>query len=185
MQVHMQPRFSLPSGKARTARYVPVRQLTGTRTDRQGLQFRYLPSDTSGTYRSARLPVCGPPATGQFRQKSTVDGRLKGEINRRRSIEGEIDRRRSIEREKGRKKKRKKKKKKEKRRKKTYRPHAVLTRAPSPLAGRQRPRVASACESRALFLPIREKDRDDSNLGYKQGSPYRSVPAYQDFLGMV
>ncbi|RZS02744.1 hypothetical protein BHM03_00032814, partial [Ensete ventricosum] len=86
-----------------------------------------------GTYRSARLPVSGPPATGRFHQKSIVGGRLKGEIDRRRSIEGEIDRRQSIEREKGRKKKkRKKKKKKEKRRKKTYRPRTVLARASSP-----------------------------------------------------
>ncbi|RRT70874.1 hypothetical protein B296_00027137, partial [Ensete ventricosum] len=88
----------------------------------------------SGIYRSVRLPVRGPPATGRFRQKSAVGDRLKGEIDRRRSIEGEIDRRWSIEREKGRKKKkRKKKKKKEKWRKKTYRPCAVLARAPSPL----------------------------------------------------
>ncbi|RWV84197.1 hypothetical protein GW17_00054101, partial [Ensete ventricosum] len=29
-----------------------------------------------GTYRSARLPVRGPPATRRFRQKSTVGGRL-------------------------------------------------------------------------------------------------------------
>ncbi|RWW37206.1 hypothetical protein BHE74_00057720 [Ensete ventricosum] len=65
-----------------------------------------------GTYRSARLPVRRPPATKRFHQKSIVGGRLKGEIDRRRSIEGEIDRRRSIEREKGRKKKKRKTKKK-------------------------------------------------------------------------
>ncbi|RZS14456.1 hypothetical protein BHM03_00046147, partial [Ensete ventricosum] len=29
-----------------------------------------------GTYRSARLPVCGPPTTGRFRQKSVIGGRL-------------------------------------------------------------------------------------------------------------
>ncbi|RWW09124.1 hypothetical protein GW17_00027405 [Ensete ventricosum] len=83
-----------------------------------------------GTYRSARLLVREPPATWRFRQKSIVGGRLKGEIDRRRSIEGE----------KGRKKK--KKKKKEKRRKKTYRPRAVLARVPSPLARRRCPLVA-------------------------------------------
>ncbi|RZR98114.1 hypothetical protein BHM03_00027416 [Ensete ventricosum] len=99
----------------------------------QGLQFRYLPPGTGGTYWSARLSVHRPPATGRFCQKSTVGGRLKGEIDRRRSIEGEIDRRRSIEREKGRKKKKRKKKKKKKRgEKKTYRSRAVLARAPSP-----------------------------------------------------
>ncbi|RWW16504.1 hypothetical protein GW17_00019606 [Ensete ventricosum] len=89
------------------------------------------------TYRSARLLVRGPPATERFHQKSTVGGRLKGEIDRRRSIEGEIDRRRSIEREKGR-KKRKNKKKKEKKRKNTYRLRAVLACVPSPPAGRGR-----------------------------------------------
>ncbi|RRT43220.1 hypothetical protein B296_00056583, partial [Ensete ventricosum] len=78
---------------------------------------------------------------------SVVGGRLKGEIDRRRSIQGEIDRQRSIEREKGKKKKknRKKKKKKEKRRRKnTYRPCAVLARASSSLARRRRPRVVGA-----------------------------------------
>ncbi|RRT53756.1 hypothetical protein B296_00048961, partial [Ensete ventricosum] len=100
-----------------------------------GLQFRCLPPGTGGTYRSARLPVRGPPATGRFSQKSTVDGRLKGEI----------DRRRSIEREKGRKKKKSKKKKKRKEEKKnTYRPRAVLACASSLPAGRQRPRVVAA-----------------------------------------
>ncbi|RRT44631.1 hypothetical protein B296_00008250 [Ensete ventricosum] len=49
----------------------------------QGLQFRYLPPVMGGTYRFARLPVRGPPATGRFRQKSIVGGRLKGEIDRR------------------------------------------------------------------------------------------------------
>ncbi|RWW12442.1 hypothetical protein GW17_00023889 [Ensete ventricosum] len=94
------------------------------------------------------LPVCGSPATGQFCQKSIVGDRLKGEIYRRRSTEGEIDRQRSIEREKGKKKKRKKKEKKRKEEKKnTYRPRAVLARAPLPPAGRQRPRAVAACGS--------------------------------------
>ncbi|RZS17652.1 hypothetical protein BHM03_00049818, partial [Ensete ventricosum] len=92
----------------------------------------------------ASLPVREPHAIGRFRQKSTVGGRLKGEIDCRRSIEGEIDRRRLIEREKGKKKKRKKKKKKRKEEKKnTYCPRAVLARAPSLLASCCRPRVAS------------------------------------------
>ncbi|RRT86201.1 hypothetical protein B296_00000929, partial [Ensete ventricosum] len=83
-----------------------------------GLQFRYLPLGTGDTYRSARLPVRGahywaiPPKIDCRQSISTVDDRLKGEINRRQSIEGEIDRRRSIERQKGRKKKKRKKKKK-------------------------------------------------------------------------
>ncbi|RWW65512.1 hypothetical protein BHE74_00027181, partial [Ensete ventricosum] len=114
------------------------------------------PSGTGSTYRSVRFSVRGLLATGRFCQKSIVNDRLKGEIDRRRSIEGEIDRRRSIEREKGRKKKkRKKKKKKEKRRKKTYRPRAVLARASSPLVRRRCSRVVGA------LSPAREKDRGD------------------------
>ncbi|RWW52448.1 hypothetical protein BHE74_00041123 [Ensete ventricosum] len=41
-----------------------------------GLQFRPVPPGMGGTYRSARLPVRGPPATGRFRQKSAVGGRF-------------------------------------------------------------------------------------------------------------
>ncbi|RWV83402.1 hypothetical protein GW17_00054993 [Ensete ventricosum] len=114
----MVPRFAISIFIARYERYIPVRQVVGTRTAR---------------YRAV------PPKIDRRQSISVVGGRLKGEIDRRRSIEGEIDRRRSIEREKGRKKKkRKKKKKKEKRRKKTYRPRAVLTRAPSPPASHGR-----------------------------------------------
>ncbi|RWW41286.1 hypothetical protein BHE74_00053238 [Ensete ventricosum] len=32
---------------------------------------------SGGTYRSARLPVRGPPATGRYHQKSTVGGRFR------------------------------------------------------------------------------------------------------------
>ncbi|RZS17891.1 hypothetical protein BHM03_00050096 [Ensete ventricosum] len=38
----------------------------------------------SGRYRSARLPVHGPPAIGWFHQKSTVGGRLSEKKGRRR-----------------------------------------------------------------------------------------------------
>ncbi|RZS10752.1 hypothetical protein BHM03_00042017, partial [Ensete ventricosum] len=124
VNLFLQPRFAISIFTARYRRYIPVRQVAGTRTAR---------------YRAV------PP-----------------KIDRRRSIEGEIERRRSIEREKGRKKKkRKKKKKKEKRRKKPCRPRAVLTHAPSPHASCQRPHAIAARESRALFLPHREKDRGD------------------------
>ncbi|RWV90042.1 hypothetical protein GW17_00047785 [Ensete ventricosum] len=37
-----------------------------------------------GTYRSARLPVRGPPAIGRFHQKLAVDGRLRKKKGRRR-----------------------------------------------------------------------------------------------------
>ncbi|RWW65954.1 hypothetical protein BHE74_00026708 [Ensete ventricosum] len=93
-----------------------------------------------GTYRSARVPVCRPPATERFHQKSAVGDRLKGEIDRRRLIEGEIDYRRSIEREKGRKKKKRKKKKKKKKRGEK-RP---ITRARSSPMCRRRSRVVAA-----------------------------------------
>ncbi|RRT68673.1 hypothetical protein B296_00007552 [Ensete ventricosum] len=73
-----------------------------------------------GTYRSARLPVCGSAATWRYRQNqsSTID------FGRRRLIEGEFDRRRSFEGEKG-----KKKKKRKRRKKKTSFPRAILARA--------------------------------------------------------
>ncbi|RZR77070.1 hypothetical protein BHM03_00002046 [Ensete ventricosum] len=89
-----------------------------------------------GTYRSARLLVCGSAATRRYRQNqpSTID------FGRRRLIEGEFDRRRSIEGEKG-----KKKKKRKRRKKKTSFPRAILARALSPPVGCPRPQ--------AIFLP--------------------------------
>ncbi|RZR73768.1 hypothetical protein BHM03_00028026 [Ensete ventricosum] len=84
------------------------------------------------------------PKIDYRRSISAVDDRLKGEIDRRRSIEGEIDRRRSIEREKGKRKKKKKTRKEEKKNTFRDRPCAVATRG-----------------SRALFLPRGEKDRGD------------------------
>ncbi|RWV88007.1 hypothetical protein GW17_00049948 [Ensete ventricosum] len=50
---------SLPSGKARTTQYVPVRQLTGTQT---------------GRYRAVPLKSV---VDGRLREKSTVGGRLR------------------------------------------------------------------------------------------------------------
>ncbi|RWW44356.1 hypothetical protein BHE74_00049883, partial [Ensete ventricosum] len=97
-----------------------------------------------------RLPVRGPPATGRFRQKSTVDGRLR-----------EIDCRRSIEEEKGKnKRKRKKKKRGSKNTSLARRPH------PPAVAARHRllaiaPRGSPACghRPRPLFLPREETER--------------------------
>ncbi|RWV96820.1 hypothetical protein BHE74_00050586 [Ensete ventricosum] len=79
------------------------------------MQFRSIPPDTGGTYRSTRLPVYGPLATEQYRQNrpSAVD------FSRRWSIEGE----------KGKKKKKKRKRRKKKRRR---REKYLLTHAPSP-----------------------------------------------------
>ncbi|RWW72972.1 hypothetical protein BHE74_00019182 [Ensete ventricosum] len=92
------------SGKASTARYIPVRQLTGTGTDR---------------YQAVPL-------------KSTVDSQFRPlavNFDRRRSIKGEIDRRRSIKEEKGKRKKKKNRKirkKKKRRRRNTSLPAARL-----------------------------------------------------------
>ncbi|RRT57241.1 hypothetical protein B296_00044212, partial [Ensete ventricosum] len=69
-----------------------------------------------GTYQSAKLPVRGPPATGRYCQKSTIDGRFSREIG-------------LIEGKKGKKKKRKRRK---------IKLSAVLARAPSPPASRPR-----------------------------------------------
>ncbi|RZR76435.1 hypothetical protein BHM03_00001183 [Ensete ventricosum] len=81
-----------------------------------------------------------------------ADRPLPGGSTKNRPSAVDFDRQRLIEREKGRKKKkRKKKKKKEKRRKKTYRPRAVLARAPSSLACRRHPWVAN---SRAPSPPV-------------------------------
>ncbi|RWW12535.1 hypothetical protein BHE74_00048258 [Ensete ventricosum] len=61
-----------------------------------------------GTYRSARLPTCGPPAIGRYHQnRSSTVG-----FGRRWSIEGEINNRWSIEGEKGKKKKKRRRRKK-------------------------------------------------------------------------
>ncbi|RWW18630.1 hypothetical protein GW17_00017369 [Ensete ventricosum] len=87
----------------------------------QGFPYRSVPPIPGGTYRSTRLPVRRPSATGWYRQNrpSTVD------FGHRRSIEGE----------KGKKKKKKKRKRRKKmrRRKNTSRrprPRTVTTRAP-------------------------------------------------------
>ncbi|RWW27490.1 hypothetical protein GW17_00008071 [Ensete ventricosum] len=121
----------------------------------QGLQFRYLPPVTCGTYWSARLSVRGPPATGRFRQKSTIDGRLKGEI----------DRRRSIEREKGRKKRKKKKKRKEEKKDLSLvcgpRPCAATGHGPSPPARGERSRR----------LPYRYRDELGTPVWIGVGAP--------------
>ncbi|RRT57514.1 hypothetical protein B296_00016317, partial [Ensete ventricosum] len=86
--MYLEPRFAISTFTAGYGRYIPVRQVVGTRTAR---------------YQAV------PP---------------------------KIDRRPSIEQEKGKKKKKRKKKKKKRKeeKKNTYRPRAVLARAPSPLA---------------------------------------------------
>ncbi|RZR96332.1 hypothetical protein BHM03_00025319 [Ensete ventricosum] len=136
------------------------------------------------------LPIRGPPATRQFRQKSTVDDQLKGEIDLRRSIEGEIDRWQSIEREKGRKKKTRKKKKKKKRGEKRpiarvrsspmrrRRSRAVLARAPS----------LPAVGNRGRFAPgrgvgFRNDGRGRGNYGGGRGFGRGDFSTRPDFGG--
>ncbi|RZR83682.1 hypothetical protein BHM03_00010364 [Ensete ventricosum] len=55
-----------------------------------------------GTYRSVRLPVRGPLATGRFRQKSTIGGRLREKS----IVGGRLREKREEEEEKKKKKKR-------------------------------------------------------------------------------
>ncbi|RRT60052.1 hypothetical protein B296_00030684 [Ensete ventricosum] len=112
---------------------------------------------TGGTYRSTRLPVCGPPATGRYHQNRS----LTVDFDRRWSIEA-INHRWSIEGEKG----KKKKKKRRRRKKKTSFPRAILAHAPSPPTSRPRDVVARGSPMRhprllAILLPREEKDRGD------------------------
>ncbi|RZR99607.1 hypothetical protein BHM03_00029200, partial [Ensete ventricosum] len=87
-----------------------------------------------GTYWSVRLLVRGLPATGRFRQKLTVGGRLREKKGRRRG-----------------------KKEKKKRGVPISLRHPRGT--PSLPAGRQRPRAIVARGSQALFLPRKETER--------------------------
>ncbi|RWW15817.1 hypothetical protein GW17_00020325 [Ensete ventricosum] len=104
-----------------------------------GLQFRPIPPGTGGTYRSIRLPVHGPPATGRFRQKSIVGSRLK---------------KKSIVDDRLRKKKWKKKRK---RRKKEEEKKEYLARASSSPARCRRPRVARAHGRDCFFSRVRRR----------------------------
>ncbi|RWW06382.1 hypothetical protein GW17_00030295 [Ensete ventricosum] len=126
---------------------------------------------------STRLPVRGPPATGWFRQKSTVGDRLKGEIDCRRSIEGEIDRRQSIEQEKGKKKKKRKRRKKEKRRRRI--PSARVRSSP---ARCPRSRAVVARGSRRFFFRAGRKiEATYDYSGYGQSSGKGTSDEVVDF----
>ncbi|RWW10418.1 hypothetical protein BHE74_00022454 [Ensete ventricosum] len=117
--------ISLPTGDSLSPRKETTRFAISICTAQYG-QYIIPPS---------RLPVRRPLATGRYRQNrlSTID------FGRQRSIKGEIDRRRSIEGEKGKKQKRKRRNKERRGRKKTTSfPGAVLARTSSPPAGRSR-----------------------------------------------
>ncbi|RWW00856.1 hypothetical protein GW17_00036146 [Ensete ventricosum] len=83
------------------------------------------PPGTGGTYQSARLPIHGPPTTGRYHQKSTVGNRFRpSAIN--------FGHRRSIWGEKGKKKKKKRKRRKKKKRRRRKKYLFSLPRGPSP-----------------------------------------------------
>ncbi|RWW35606.1 hypothetical protein BHE74_00059449 [Ensete ventricosum] len=115
---------------ARYGQYIPVRQVAGTRTARHWAV---------------------PPKIDCRRSISVVGGRLKEEIDRRRSIEGERSRRPTVggrlSEKKGGRRRRGKRRKKRKEEKKYL----------SPARGR-RSRAVAARGLWALFLPRGEKD---------------------------
>ncbi|RZS18624.1 hypothetical protein BHM03_00050954 [Ensete ventricosum] len=97
-----------------------------------------------GTYRSVKLLVCGPLATGWFHQKSTVGGRLRekstvgGRLREKLIVDGRL------REKKGRRRRGKEEKKK----------RGVLISPRHP-----RRRVVVARGSRVLFLPHKETER--------------------------
>ncbi|RRT45240.1 hypothetical protein B296_00039980, partial [Ensete ventricosum] len=92
----------------------------------------------NGTYRSVRLSVCGPPATGRYHKKSIVGGRL-----RKKSIVGG-----RLREKKGRRRRGKEEKRKRGEEEPTF--HATSSHV------RRR-----HSRPRALFLPREEKDQGD------------------------
>ncbi|RZR85580.1 hypothetical protein BHM03_00012596 [Ensete ventricosum] len=94
-----------------------------------------------GTYRSARLPVRGPPATGRFHQKSAISGRLRDKS----TVGGRLSEKKGGRRRRGKRRKKRKEEKKD----------LSSVRGPRPCA-------VAARGSRALFLPHGEKDRGDN-----------------------
>ncbi|RWV95701.1 hypothetical protein GW17_00041652 [Ensete ventricosum] len=122
---YFEPRFAISTCTAWYGRYIPVRQVAGTWTVRYWMVL---------------------PKIDRRWSILVIGDRLKGEIDRQRSIEGEIDHRRLIEREKGKKKRKSRKKEKK-------RGRIPSARAPLPPARRRGPAV--------LFLSRGEKDRGD------------------------
>ncbi|RZS28542.1 hypothetical protein BHM03_00062207 [Ensete ventricosum] len=95
-----------------------------------------------GPYRSARLPVRGPPAIGGYRQKSTVDDRLREKWGRLREKKG------------------KRRRGKEKKRSEEENLAPILARAPSSPSPAVRQRdVAHIRARRWNISPRGEKDR--------------------------
>ncbi|RWW47514.1 hypothetical protein BHE74_00046486 [Ensete ventricosum] len=120
---------------------------------KQGLQFRPIPPGTGGTYRSARLLVRGPPATGRFRQKSTVGNQLREKS----TVGGRLRKKKGRRRGKG---------KKKRREERIPRPRAILACrrrrpqvacAPSPPAHRRRLRAVAARGRGCFFSRTRRR----------------------------
>ncbi|RWV91688.1 hypothetical protein GW17_00046002 [Ensete ventricosum] len=161
-------KYLVPSSLARRPRLWVVR-VSSSPASR--LQFRPVLPDTGGTYRSARLPVCGLPATGRFRQKSTVGGRLK-----KKSIVGGRLKKKStvgdrLRKKKGRRGNRKKKKRGRKNTSPARRPR------PPAVAARGSPARRCCPRPRPLFLLCEETERlpmrgDRSRRRF----PYRPIP---------
>ncbi|RZS26048.1 hypothetical protein BHM03_00059340, partial [Ensete ventricosum] len=139
------------------------------------LQFRSISPGTGGTYRSARLPVRGPPATGRFRQKSAVDDRLSekstvgGRLSEKSTVDGRLRNKKEEEEEK----------KKKEEGKKEYHASAVLAHLSSLPAGRLRAvargrnrffsRLRRQIEAtNVVTLPVTIKDVED----------FRQMPGY-------
>ncbi|RWW33565.1 hypothetical protein GW17_00001728 [Ensete ventricosum] len=119
-----------------------------------------------GTYRSARLPVREPPATGRFCQKSAVDGQLS-----EKSTVGD-----RLRKKKGRRRGKEKKEGNKEYLASAVLASAVLARLPSPPAGRLR---AVAARGRGRFFsrarrrsvsPREETDRGDYALCIPPGT---------------
>ncbi|RWW57877.1 hypothetical protein BHE74_00035304 [Ensete ventricosum] len=117
-----------------------------------------------GTYRSARLPVRGPPAIGRYRQKSTVGGRLREKL----TVGGRL---------------RKKKGRKERGKEEKRRGEEIIPRCPHPReemerlptrGERSRRLVNSSCNSYLLSCKLDECDNDSTAKNRREQSSRRS-----------
>ncbi|RWW27341.1 hypothetical protein BHE74_00019543 [Ensete ventricosum] len=117
-----------------------------------------------GTYRSARLPVRGPPTTGRFRQKSTVGDRL----SEKSTIGGRLRKKRG---------RRRGKEKKKKRGRKNTSP------APSSPACRRCPRPLFLPREETKRLPARGDRSRRPNLG--DGCSHLPMGTKRERVGVV
>ncbi|RWW09772.1 hypothetical protein GW17_00026718, partial [Ensete ventricosum] len=153
-------------GKARTARYIPVRQLTDTRTeiDRQRSIEEEKGKKKKRKIRRRRRGGEVPRAA-----RWSPASRCRSRCPSDRSMEGV----------KGKKKKRKRRKNKKRRR--TYFPRDVLAR--------ERFFLSRETECLPVWGERSRRQENKAIASYgsspKQGSPYRSIPTYPAQLGTV